>query len=82
MCVPVCLNVCDLETSTMGWPRPELDFYATEKMEKERIVHVWAESPRLVLDMRNTRLGIRLYNLLHESQYGASVSRNCDFPQV
>jgi hypothetical protein len=28
----VCLIVCDLETSTMRQPRPELDCCATEKM--------------------------------------------------
>jgi hypothetical protein len=32
VCVCVCLIVCDLETSTVRRPRPELDCCATEKI--------------------------------------------------
>ena len=31
VCVCVCVIVCDLETSTMGRPRTELDFFAKKK---------------------------------------------------
>ena len=34
VCVSVCLTVCDLETSTMRRPRPELGFCGTEKSAK------------------------------------------------
>jgi hypothetical protein len=31
VCVCVCLNVCDIETSTVRWAGPQLDCCATEK---------------------------------------------------
>ena len=33
----VCLMLCDLETPTMTWPRPELGCCATEGEEKRKL---------------------------------------------